>query len=307
MKPPRISLDQWATLVSVVDSGGYAKAGEALHKSQSTLTYAIQKMEDRLGVKVFEIRGRKAVLTAAGEVLYRRGKTLLDEAGRLEHVAGELAKGWEAEIRLAVEILFPTWLLVQCLGAFSAEHPDTGIELYETVLGGTDEALAARSVDFAITSRLPPGFIGDVLLQVRALCVAAPSHPLHHLGRPATLDDLRRHRHLVVRDSGVHRTRSAGFLNEQRWTVSHKATSLHAIVLGYGYAWFPDEAIRGELERGALLPVPLREGAERQGPLYLVFADRDAAGPGALRLADIIRTKVSEECSRQLANSGSGS
>ena len=178
---------------------------------------------------------------------------------------------------------------------------------HETVLGGTDEALAARSVDFAITSRLPPGFIGDVLLQVRALCVAAPSHPLHHLGRPATLDDLRRHRHLVVRDSGVHRTRSAGFLNEQRWTVSHKATSLHAIVLGYGYAWFPDEAIRGELERGALLPVPLREGAERQGPLYLVFADRDAAGPGALRLADIIRTKVSEECSRQLANSGSGS
>ena len=75
----------------------------------------------------------------------------------------------------------------------------------------------------------------------------------------------------------------------------------------FGFPPFPDEAIRGELERGALLPVPLREGAERQGPLYLVFADRDAAGPGALRLADIIRTKVSEECSRQLANSGSGS
>ena len=153
MKPPRISLDQWATLVSVVDSGGYAKAGEALHKSQSTLTYAIQKMEDRLGVKVFEIRGRKAVLTAAGEVLYRRGKTLLDEAGRLEHVAGELAKGWEAEIRLAVEILFPTWLLVQCLGAFSAEHPDTRIELYETVLGGTLEKMSTPGASRAAGDR----------------------------------------------------------------------------------------------------------------------------------------------------------
>ena len=304
MGSPKISLDQWATLVSVVDSGGYAKAGEALHKSQSTLTYAIQKMEDLLGVKVFEIRGRKAVLTATGEVLYRRGKTLLDEASRLEHVAGELAKGWEAEIRLAVEILFPTWLLVQCMGVFSAEHPDTRIELYETVLGGTEEALSARSVDFAITSRRPQGFIGDVLMQVRALCVAAPSHPLHHLGRPATLEDLRRYRHLVIRDSGMQRTRSAGFLNEQRWTVSHKATSLHAVVLGHGYAWFPDEAIRGELERGALAPVPLREGAERGGSLYLIFADRDAAGPGALRLADIIRTQVKEECSRELADRG---
>jgi DNA-binding transcriptional LysR family regulator len=185
---------------------------------------------------------------------------------------------------------------VKCLGAFSGERPDTRIELHETVLGGTDEALAARSVDFAITSNLAQGLIGDSLMPVRAICVAAPSHPLHHLGRPATLDDLRRHRHLVIRDSGMQRARSAGWLNEQRWTVSHKATSLHALTLGYGYAWFPEEAIRGELERGALVPVPLREGGERQGPLYLVFADRDAAGPGALRLAQIIREEVKRNC-----------
>ena len=298
MAQPKISLDQWAALVSVVDSGGYARAGEALHKSQSTLTYAIQRLEELLGVKVFEIRGRKAALTAAGEVLYRRGKTLLDEAGRLEHAAGELAKGWEAEIRLAVEILFPTWLLVECLGAFSAEHPNTRIELYETVLGGTDEALAARRVDFAITSHLVQGFLGDELMQIRAVLVAAPTHPLHQLGRPATLEDLRQHRHILIRDSGMQRTRSAGFLNEQRWTVSHKATSLHAVLLGHGYAWFPEDVIQGELQRGALVPVSLREGGERSGNLYLIFGDRDAAGPGTLRLADIIRTKVKAECKR---------
>ena len=92
---PRVSLDQWTTLVSVVESGGYAKAGERLHKSQSTLTYAIQKLEEQLEVKVFEIRGRKAVLTPTGELLYRRGKALLEEAARLERAAGELAQGWE--------------------------------------------------------------------------------------------------------------------------------------------------------------------------------------------------------------------
>jgi DNA-binding transcriptional LysR family regulator len=296
MALPKISLDQWTTLVSVVESGGYAKAGEALHKSQSTLTYAIQRLEELLGVKVFEIRGRRAALTPTGEVLYRRGKTLVDEAARLEHAAGELAKGWEAEIRIAVEILFPTWLLVQCLGAFSAERPDTRIELYETVLGGTDEALTARRVDFAISPNLPAGFLGDPLMPLRARCVAAPSHPLHRLGRPATLEDLRRHRHIVIRDSGLQRTRSAAFLNEQRWTVSNKATSLHAVLLGFGYAWFTEDAIQGELERGALVPIPLREGAERTGSFYLIVADRDAAGPGALRLAEIIRAKVKEEC-----------
>src|SRR5713101_6593956 len=111
MTHPRISLEQWNALVSVVESGGYAKAAERIHKSQSTLTYAVQKIERLLGIKVFELRGRKAALTTAGELLYRRGKSLIEEAGRVEHVAGELAKGCEAEIRLAAEIVFPTWLL----------------------------------------------------------------------------------------------------------------------------------------------------------------------------------------------------
>src|SRR4029077_5130110 len=155
MSAPRISIGQWTTLVSVVESGSYAKAADRLHKSQSTLTYSIQKVERLLGGKLFEIRGRKAVLTPPGQLLYRRGKTLVDDAERLERAAGELAKGWETEIRLAVDIIFPTWLLVQCVGAFAAERPETRIELYETVLSGTDDMLLARSVDFVIIPSIP--------------------------------------------------------------------------------------------------------------------------------------------------------
>ena len=302
IRPPRISLDQWTTLVSVVESGGYAKAGERLHKSQSTLTYAIQKLEELLGVKVFEIRGRKAVLTPTGELLYRRGKTLIEEAARLEHAAGELAQGWEPEIRLAVEIIFPTWLLLQCLGKFAAERPETRIELLETVLGGNEEALAERKVHLAIGPIVPAGFLGDMLMPVRLVCVAAPSHPLHALGRALTLEDLRQHRHLVIRDSGVQRASTGAWLNELRWTVSHKATSIRAAAMGLGYAWYPEDSIREELERGALKPLPLREGGERHGSLYLIFADRDAAGPGTRRLAEIIREEVRRACRTEEAS-----
>jgi DNA-binding transcriptional LysR family regulator len=66
--------------------------------------------------------------------------------------------------------------------------------------------------------------------------------------------------------------------------------------MGLGFAWFPEETIRGELARGELKALPLREGGERSGDLYLVFADRDYAGPGALRLAAIIREHVAEQC-----------
>ena len=69
---PRITLEQWRALQAVVEAGGYAQAAEVLHKTQSTLTYAVQKIERLLDLKVFEIRGRKAGLTEPGQVLYRR-------------------------------------------------------------------------------------------------------------------------------------------------------------------------------------------------------------------------------------------
>src|SRR5476649_2426968 len=108
MANPHISLEQWRALLAVVDAGGYAQAAEALHKSQSAVTYAVQKLEAVLDVKAFEIHGRKAVLTPTGQLLYRRARSLLDEAGGLEKAARSLSAGWEPEIRIAAEVLFPT-------------------------------------------------------------------------------------------------------------------------------------------------------------------------------------------------------
>lgn len=296
MPIPRISLDQWRSLLAVVDANGYAQAADMLHKSQSAVAYAVQKIEALLGVKAFEVVGRKAHLTPTGQVLYRRAKALLEEAGALEGAAGSLAAGWAPELRLAVEIIFPTWLLLQCFGRFAEEHPQTRIELYESVLSGTEEALVQRNVDLAICSRVPPGFAGDPLTRLRFIAAAHPQHPLHQLGRELTLQDLRKHRHLVIRDTGSQRRSGSWLGAEQSWTVSHKATSIHAAVMGLGFAWFAEETVREELERGVLKPLPLREGGERWGELYLVFADRDYAGPGALRLAEIIRAHVAEQC-----------
>jgi DNA-binding transcriptional LysR family regulator len=295
MPNTRISLEQWRSLLAVVDAGGYAQAAGILNKSQSSVTYAVQKIEALLGVKAFEVIGRKAHLTPTGEVLYRRAKALLDEAVALESAAGSLAAGWEPELRLAAEILFPTWLLLQSFARFADERPQTRIELYESVLSGTEEALAQRTVDLAICSRVPRGFAGDPLMRLRFIAAAHPDHPLHRLGRELTLQDLRRHRHLIIRDTGSQRRSGSWLGAEQSWTVSHKATSIHAAGMGLGFAWYAEEWVRGDLARGVLKQLPLREGGERWGELYLVFADRDYAGPGALRLAEIIRAEVAAQ------------
>ena len=298
MRAPRVSLEQWRALAAVVDTGSYAKAAELLNKSQSSVTYAVQQLESSLGLKAFEIKGRKATLTPTGQFLYRRGRVLLEEAGALENAAQKLSAGWEAEIGIAVEVLFPTWLLLDCLQRFGEESPHTRIEVIESVLGGTPEAVLQHRVDLAITGMIPQGMTGDPLMRMRMLLVGHPQHPLHGLGRELTMQDLRAHRHLVVRESGTTRNARTVIEAAQRWTVGHMATSMQAALKGYGYAWFPEEKILEELAAGTLKPLPMREGGERYGQLYLVFADRDAAGPGALRLAQIIRERTAAACEK---------
>ncbi|HZQ74972.1 MAG TPA: LysR family transcriptional regulator [Burkholderiales bacterium] len=296
MPEPRITLDQWGALAAVVEAGGYAKAAEKLHKSQSSVTYAVQQVESQLGVKAFQIAGRKAALTPTGELLYRRARYLLDEAASLERSSKRISAGWEAQIRVALEIIFPSWLLLQCLDKFGEESPHTRIEVIETVLGHKTDALSAGQADLAIFASIPPGFLGDALMRLRFIMVASPKHPLHKLGRKITLRDLRSHRHLVVRETSPERGNPTSVEVTQRWTVSHIATAIEAARAGYGFAWLPEEKIRDELKSGALKALPLREGGERFAELYLVFADREHAGPGTLRLAEIIREGVASEC-----------
>ena len=305
---PHVTLEQWRAFSAVVDAGGYAQAAEVLHKSQSAVTYAVQKLESQLGVKAFEIQGRKAALTPVGQMLYRRARALLDEAIGVERAGRTLSAGWEAQIRLVVEILFPTWLLLQCLDRFGSECAHARIEVIESVLGGTGEALLQGQADLAISPQVPPGFMGEHLLRFRAIPVAHPGHPLHRLKRQLTLRDLAKHRHLVVRDTGSRRdTRGLAVDVDQRWTVSNMSTSIQAARMGYGFAWFPEDKIRDELAAGTLRPLPLSGGAERFGDLYLILADREAAGPGTLRLAAIIREAVAGECGKHRSRHGKAS
>ena len=301
MRTPRITLDQWAALAAVVEAGGYAKAAAKLHKSQSSVTYAVQQIESLLKVKAFRIAGRKAVLTPTGELLFRRARYLLDEAAALEQSSKRFSAGWEAQIRLAVEMIFPSWLLLHCLDKFGSESPHTRIEVVESVLGHRTDALSAGQAELAIFGSVPPGFVGDALMRLRFVLVASPRHPLHRLGRKLTPRDLRHYRHLVVRESSPERATPTSMDVTQRWTVSHITTSIAAARLGYGFALLPEEKIRDELAAGTLKPLPMRDGGDRFAELYLIFADREHAGPATLRLAEIIREGVASECKRSLS------
>ena len=192
-------------------------------------------------------------------------------------------------------MLFPTELLLSALAALAETSPHTRVDVVESVLGGTPEALLERRVDLAISPRIPPGFLGDALMTVRLIAVAHPEHALHQLHRPLVLDDLHAARHIVVRDSGARRDDRAVTQDiEQRWTVSHIETSIEAVCRGHGFAWLPHTRIAQALADGRLKPLPLTEGGERAVELYLILAEPELAGPAALQLKHCLQQAVAQ-------------
>src|SRR5258706_7314172 len=101
-------------------------------------------------------------------------------------------------------MICPAWLPLQCFEKLNAESPHTRIEYIESVIAGTNEALLAGRVELAITVQIPQGFTGALLMPARMIPVAHPGHPLHKLGRPLTMRDLRAHPQLVGRVDGAH-------------------------------------------------------------------------------------------------------
>jgi DNA-binding transcriptional LysR family regulator len=286
----RSSIDQWQVLAAVVDAGGFAQAAARLHRSQSAVSYAMAQLQESLGVRLLQLHGRRAELTPAGQELLRRSRVIVDQFARLEALARALDAGWESELRLVIDAAFPQDRLLSVLAELAGSCPHTTLSLADAVLSGGEEAITDGSADLVVTTRVPNGFLGDWLLDVSMVAVAAPAHPLQQLQRTLTLDDLTLHTQVVVRDSGSRQVRDEGWLGAQhRWTVTGIEASRAAVVAGLAYAWLPSHLVAADIAQGRLRPLPLAAGGLRQMPLYAVLVKGETAGPAARRALELLQ------------------
>ncbi len=278
----KTSVEQWAVLAAVVDSGGFAQAAEALNRSQSAVSYAVARLQESLGVPLLVIEGRKSVLTPHGRTLLARARALIKDLDTLEQLARSLQQGWEPELTLVVDAAFPRTRLLGIVAELQHSCPSTQIQLADVVLSGAEDAITAGAADLVVTSRIPPGYLGDWLLDVTFVAAARPDHGLFQLERELTTDDLVRHVQAVVRDSGTAHPRDEGWLGAaRRFTVSSMEASLATLLAGLAYAWLPEHLLADALRSGELRRLPLATGGTRNVSLHMVLVRPASVGPAA--------------------------
>lgn len=292
----RATIEQWRVFLALVEHGSYAAAADAVSKSVSSVHTAIQKLQSQLGVEMFEVRGRKVELTHDGRQLLRRAGTLIEQARSLEALAAALSRGQESRLRVAVDTIFPFHTLNRALADLAAVFPEVRIDIHESVIHGATELYDAGEVDIAITPLVPDVGVYERIGQVRFSPVVHPAHPLTRLGRPATLEDLRQARHILVRDSSRDADPDEVFLKANTvWTTPTMDQSISMIVAGLGFAWLPLPRIAGHLDRGDLVRLPMAQDVDWHVELFLVYRDTDVTGPVLACLLEQLRRHCDED------------
>jgi DNA-binding transcriptional LysR family regulator len=260
-----MTLEQLKMLVAIADSGGILAAAEALHKTQPTVSIAIRKLEDELGLQILSRESYRASLTSAGETLCQQARTILKQSKILCGMAQHLAQGNEPEINIAIEASCPLPLILGTLGNCESKFPGTQFNLMGDTLWGALERLRLGEADLAISPWFEENLMYESFQLISATLVTVASPQFRNkLGAEALeLDDLNDSVQVVVRDSSRNPPqRSFGYLPEGRhWYVTDHLTKKEIILAGMGWGRLHKHMIKDELRSGKLIPLSIRHYA----------------------------------------------
>lgn len=289
----RLTLDALQVLDAIARRGTFAAAADELHRTTSTLSYTVKKLEDDLSVQLFDRSGHRALLTDAGRLLLDEGRMVLDAARAVERRVRSVGDGWEAELMVAVNELVPMERVLEAVADFYAAGHPTRIRIRTEVLAGVWESLVSRRADVAVTEVEAHGSSEIAHRPIGALpfvFAVAPDHPLAREKQPVKLAAIRRHRVVMVADSAyASAPRSSGVPEAaDTLTVSSLQTKLTAQVMGLGVGFLPEPMAAGPISKGQL--VKLRVAAPKLHVQFSVAWRSSEDGPALRWFIERLRT-----------------
>ena len=287
-----ITLKQWKMFNAVIDFDGYFGAADSLHVTQSTISHAIAKLQEQLGVPLLELKGRKAHITEEGKALLERSRELVRHAIELEELADNLRHGWGPEIRLAVDPSFPADLLTLALRKTTSEKSAARLRVKEATSEQATQALRDNLVDLAISPRIAVGFVSKQLIAIEHVAVAHPENALFKLKRELTAHDLHTQCQLVISDSIDYFALAADLQaprHARSWSVNSFDRLMNVLRQGAGYAWLPRHQVQDSIDTSQIRILPVASGCSYKTPLYLNLGRLLAADSAARSFAEALQ------------------
>jgi DNA-binding transcriptional LysR family regulator len=285
MEQAMLDLDLLRSFVSVVDSGGFTRAGERVHRTQSTVSQQIKRLEDDLGQTLLDRSGRDVRPTEAGERLLSYARRLLSLAEEARDVVAR--KSPEGAVKLGIPEDFAAYRLAKLLASFSRAHPTLRLDVraYQSLdlkrdldRGDIDLALLKRSAGEGGAIAAWPEQVYWVTSRQHPVDIDSPSLPL--IGFPPGC---------LYRARAIHALESSG----RAWHMSYTSSSLAgiqaAVAAGLGLGILSEMSVQADHR-----VLTAKEGFAPIERTELALVASPNASPATLRLAD----RLAEFCDK---------
>ncbi|MFT7404737.1 DNA-binding transcriptional regulator OxyR [Zhongshania sp.] len=255
---------------AVAEHGHFGRAADACFVSQPTLSGQIMKLEDQLGLALFERHRKKVMLTPAGEALLIRAQQVLLSAENFEATAKTLSDPLSGDIHLGLIPTVAPYLLPHIMAKLSAALPNVNFFLHENQTDVLLKQLDEGKLDVLILSWLDnmENVERYTLFDEPLVLASTVNHPLAQ-GDALSLKDLNGQWVLTLEDGHCLRDEalgycfSAGAKEDSRFQATSLETLRYMVASGMGITLIPELAIK-EGEHGLRYthfeaPVPSRE------------------------------------------------
>jgi DNA-binding transcriptional LysR family regulator len=278
-----LDLELLKSFVSVVDAGGFTRAGERVHRTQSTVSQQIRRLEEDLGQTLLNRNGKDVTLTEPGERLLSYARRLLALAEEARDVVAQ--PGHEGAVRLGLPEDFAAYRLTRLLAAFSRSHPSLRLDVRTDQSLYLKRELERGELDLALLKRDAAEKGGIASWPERVHWVTSKSHPCHQgsgsvplIGFPGGC---------LYRARAIHALESAGRAWHMAYTSSSLAGIQAAVAAGMGLSILSEMAIQSDHR-----VLNARDGFAPIDKTELALLASPGASPATLRLAD----KLAEFC-----------
>ena len=272
-----LDLELLRSFVSVVDSGGFTRAGERVHRTQSTVSQQIKRLEDDLGQPLLNRTAKDVTPTEAGERLLSYARRLLSLAEEARDVLAGPSK--EGAVRLGIPEDFAAYRLTKLLASFSRSRPGLRLDVRVDQSTYLRRDLERGELDLALFKRSAGEKGGIAVWPERVHWVTSKTHPIDAEIRSVPLIGFPTG--CLYRSRAIHAIESAG----RAWHMAYTSSSLTgiqaAVAAGLGLSILSEIAIQADhrvlTAKDGFAPIDKTEVA--------LVASPDAS-PATLRLAD---------------------
>jgi len=257
------TIDQLRIFLAVADEGSFHAAARRLGRAISAISYGIAQLEAQLGLSLFEREGsRRPQLTPAGQALLASARVVAGDMDALLAKARDHHQGLEAELTLAVDVMYPPAVLAALLKDFTQDFPTVDLRLHVEALGGVTAMVLDGQADLGVAGPVVndfPELERTAIGLTELVPVAAPQHALARMEGIAP-GISRQHLQLVLSDrSQLTQGREFSVLAARTWRLADLGAK-HALLLeGIGWGNMPLHAVAADLAAGNLVRLALPE------------------------------------------------